>query len=217
MASASRPSRRVAELGGEVGLHQQVRRACGPGLRMPCGSNTAFSLRCKRGERRVERLKHVADLVGRPKQRRMAAVLARPTRALRGIGRGRRRRASAARRPTRSAARRRGRRTAPSISPTAATAACRPLAAAGEERMRVIAHRRPRTHRRPRPARRRAWRSPRRPPAARRTSRTHRRPLVKARRRQRQRLPAPFVDAPDRLVGRHRSRAWLPFSATAGI
>ena len=104
--------------------------------------------------------------------------------------------------------------TAPSSAPTAATAARRRCA----RRRRTDASGRARCARRRR--RRRAslaaeLRAPR-PTAGSRAGQPHRQPpVVVARRRQRQRLAAPLVDAPDRLVGRAFEHAASPRRAAA--
>ena len=94
----------------------------------------------------IERMEHVGGLARRRGTASRARPARRPTRGPSAGRCARPRRASAARRPTRSAGRRRDPCTAPSTSPTAATAACD--AAARPRRTRACDRaRRPRTRR----------------------------------------------------------------------
>ena len=103
------------------------------------------------------------------------------------------------------------------LAPTAATAACRPRAPPRRtdacDRAPLRQNASPSAHRLAA-----ELASSRHATAGRAPDKAHRkRPVVIARRRQRQRLPAPFVDAADRLVGRaFERRASPPSSATAG-
>ena len=190
------------------GLHQSAGDTRRPGFRMPCGSNIRLQPLVDREQRRG-----AADGTRRPTCRRRETVsharrARAPTRATAPD-----RRASPAGEPAQRAAPldqllaaevgvRRGR-----LAPTAATAACPPRAPRRKTRCAWSRTARqnasPSSHRlAAEPARPRH-----RPRASRRTAGPTSRPVAKHVAGQRQRLPAPFVDAADRLVGRHLERA----------